>query len=87
MDQDNHIIVGVHVTDRVKKTPRIQEVFAEFGCHIKTRIGLHETSANFCSPNGLILLEMLDKPEVVDELQKKLKGIEGVDTQVMTFRH
>jgi hypothetical protein len=87
MKQDNHIILGVHVTDRVKKTPRIQELFAEYGCFIKTRLGLHEASDNFCSPNGLILLEMLDVPQKAEELQAKLKAIEGVDTQVMVFRH
>ncbi len=87
MKQDNHIILGVHVTDRVKKTPHIQELFAEYGCHIKTRLGLHEVSTSFCSPNGLILLEMLDEPAVAEELQKKLNAIEGVDTQMMTFRH
>ena len=87
MDQDNHIIMGVHVTDRVKKTPRIQELFAEYGCYIKTRLGLHEASENFCSPNGLILLEMLDEPKIAKELQRKLKAIKGIDTQIMTFRH
>lgn len=87
MKQDNHIIMGVHVTDRVKKTPRIQELFAEYGCFIKTRLGLHEASDKFCSPNGLILLEMLDEPGKADELQQKLKAIEGVETQMMTFRH
>ncbi len=87
MKQDNHIIMGVHVTDRVKKTPHIQEIFAEYGCHIKTRLGLHEVSSNFCSPNGLIILELLDEPKVVAELQGKLNAIEGVGTQIMTFAH
>jgi hypothetical protein len=87
MNQDNHIIMGVHITDRVKKTPRIQELFAEFGCHIRTRLGLHEASDKFCSPNGLIILEMLDEPKVVEELRAKLREIDGVETQTMVFRH
>ncbi len=87
MNKDNHIIMGIHVTDRVKKTPRIQELFAKYGCYIKTRLGLHEASDEFCSPNGLILLEMLDVPAKAKELQKKLNAIKGIDTKIMTFRH
>ena len=54
-----HLIFGVHITNRVKRVPEIQKVLTEFGCSIKTRLGLHEADAKVCSPNGLIILEMV----------------------------
>ena len=87
MKPDNHIILAVHITDRVKKAPTIQQVLSRFGCQIKTRIGLHEASPEFCSPNGLILLEMLDDLKTVKALQAKLDAIAGVETKRLVFGH
>ncbi len=83
---DNHVIVGVHITDRSKHVGEVQKVLTECGRGIKTRLGLHETNENACSPNGLLLLEMLDD-DTVDKCVEKLNGIEGVETQKMVFGH
>ena len=84
---DKHIIVGVHITERVKHAGEVQEVFTEFGCAIRTRIGLHETGPKQCSPNGMIMLEMLDDDAQVTAMNAKLKSIEGVEVQQMVFDH
>jgi DUF1009 family protein len=39
---DRHVIFGVHLTNRLTHANRVQEVFTEFGAHIKTRLGLHD---------------------------------------------
>ena len=39
---DKHIIYGVHVTNRMNKATNVQQLFSEYGCNIKTRIGLHD---------------------------------------------
>jgi hypothetical protein len=36
---DGHIILGIHVSDRLKNAVEVQKVFTEYGCNIKTRIG------------------------------------------------
>lgn len=84
---DKHIIVGVHITERVKHAGEIQKVFTEFGCQIRTRLGLHEANKGVCSPNGLILLDMVDDDAKVATLKKKLTAIAGVDVQSMVFDH
>lgn len=84
---DKHIIVGVHITERVKHAGEIQKVFTGFGCQIRTRLGLHEADKGICSPNGLILLDMVDDETNVDELQKQLTAIDGVEVQTMVFDH
>lgn len=83
---EDHTILGVHINDRVEHVDAVQHTFTEFGCNIKTRIGLHEAE-KFCSPNGLILLEVIGDDGKRTELETKLKAIEGVDVQKMTFVH
>jgi len=84
---DKHIIVGVHITERVKHAGEVQKVFTDFGCQIRTRVGLHEADKGVCSPNGLIILDMVDDDVKVSELKKKLLAIDGVEMQTMVFEH
>ena len=84
---DKHIVVGVHITERVKHAGEIQKIFTEFGCQIRTRLGLHEADKGVCSPNGLILLDMVDDDAKVAAFKKKLTAIDGVEVQSMIFDH
>jgi hypothetical protein len=83
---DKHIILGVHVTERLKKVPEVQKLLSEYGCNIKTRLGLHEVQ-NVCSPNGLLILEMHGDEVICLELGEKLSTIEGIEVQKMVFTH
>jgi len=83
---DKHMIVGIHISDRVKKSGDVQKIFTEYGCNIKTRIGLHEASDNVCAPNGVILLEVVGEESTCNEMAKKLGGLDGVDVQTMVFK-
>ena len=87
MGKPRHIVVGVHITDRVHHAHKVQDLLTEYGCSIKTRIGLHDVSDQFCSPNGLLLLEMAGDEKPIFELIDKLNAVEGVDTQQMVFDH
>ncbi len=60
-----HYIIGVHITDRVKNVPSVQAVLTEFGCFIKTRLGLHDISNDSCSPNGLLIVELLGDKQAI----------------------
>lgn len=82
-----HIILGVHVLERVSKAPDIQKLFTEYGCHIKTRIGLHDVNENVCSVRGLILLELFGDETQCQALYDKLSALEGVEVQRMVFEH
>jgi len=87
VSREDHIILGVHITERVQHAPQVQEIFTQYGCSIKTRIGLHEVSDQFCSPNGLVLLEMAGPEGPINELIRKLAEIEGVEVKKMLFDH
>ncbi len=87
MNKERHIILGVHVTDRVLHVPSVQDLLTEYGCSIKTRLGLHTASEGFCSPNGLILLEMAGPERPIQELMDKLNAIKGIEVRKMVFEH
>jgi hypothetical protein len=84
---DDHIILGIHVTDRLKNAVDVQKVFTEFGCNIKTRIGLHDVDANVCSPSGVVLIEFFGTDEEATAMMAKLNEVEGVVVQKMLFGH
>jgi hypothetical protein len=84
---EKHIILGVHVTDRLKRAAEVQRLFTEYGCNIKTRLGLHEIGAGSCAPSGLVLLEMYGEEAHCLSLGAKLDAIDGVEVQKMVFCH
>jgi hypothetical protein len=83
----DHVVLGIHVTDRLRRAGEVQKVFTEFGCHIKTRLGLHEVAENDCAGEGVVLLEILGGPEVRKDMVQKLAAIEGIDVKEMIFSH
>jgi hypothetical protein len=87
MSLQKHVIVGVHITDRIHHVDPVQQLLTESGCSIRTRLGLHDADEKFCSPNGLLLLEMIGTDETHDKLVGDLNQIEGVEAKKMVFDH
>jgi hypothetical protein len=83
----NHIILGVHITDRFKDAGTVQKVFTEYGSHIKTRLGLHEIEPGKPSRQGIIVLELVGAAAGCQELAARLAAIEGIEVQQMVFTH
>jgi hypothetical protein len=84
---DDHIILGIHVTNRLKNAADVQRVFTEYGCNIKTRVGLHDVDANVCSPSGVVLIEFFGSDDEASAMMAKLDEVEGVQVQKMLFGH
>jgi len=87
MKKHSHVIVGIHVTDRVKHAGVVQKVLTDYGAHIKTRLGLHDIGEEFSSPNGIIILEMVGGERQCLTILKKLATIRGIEAKKMVFRH
>ncbi|MDD4869363.1 MAG: hypothetical protein PHR77_02290 [Kiritimatiellae bacterium] len=86
MKHDDHVIVGIHVRNRVKRVPGIQKILTAFGNCIKTRIGLHDLSGK-SSGNGVIIVEMAGSKNKIGSFCKTLSRLDGVEVQAMVFRH
>jgi hypothetical protein len=78
-------VLGLLVTNRVENAPEVQKVLTEYGCNIKSRIGLHEVTENICSPAGLILIELFGDEKSYTEIEGRLKQIKGLQVQTMLF--
>ena len=82
MKKAKRTILGVHVAQRTRHTAKVQKILSDYGCSIRTRIGLHEAGAGFCSPNRLILLEVVDR---AGALAAALAKVPGVSVKKMVF--
>jgi hypothetical protein len=85
--EDSHIIVAIHVTNRVKQASLVQAVLTQYGKNIKTRIGLHEATGRTAAPNGVILLELVGASRCTKNIMAALNGISGVEAQHVVFEH
>ena len=77
-------ILIVSLSKRKETAAKVQEVFTDFGCLIKIRLGLHENS-NACADNGIIILELVSDAEKVCEFTKKLESIEGIKVKFVSI--
>ena len=87
MSDDTHKILAVHLTDRVTEAVEVQKVFTEYGCNIKTRVGLHDVAGDYCAPGGVIILELVGPDGITAEVGARLAAITGVETKVVEFPH
>jgi hypothetical protein len=84
---EKHVILGIHVRQRTKHIPEVQTILTEYGCSIRTRLGLHDADGKYCSPSGVILLELVGDEKQFDALEEKLSKVEGVEVKRMVFDH
>ena len=84
----DHIIIAIHVTDRVIQASRVQSLLTKYGGYIKTRIGLHEAgSGRSTSPNGIMLLELVGAERCSRKIISDLNAISGVEAKSVVFEH
>jgi hypothetical protein len=79
-------IIGINVTDRVNEAEKVQATLTKFGCSIKTRLGLHEVTNNYCDEGGLILVELTGDLVECEKLENELRKIEKLEVQKMVFK-
>ncbi len=78
-------LMGVLVRNRQTSATKVQAILTEYGCSIKTRLGLHEASETTCAAHGLVLLELTGKTEEMDKLEKALNAVPSVEAKVIKF--
>lgn len=68
---------------RRSSAPDFQKIITDYGCIIKTRLGIHDGVLDTCSDEGLIILELVGERVQVEELKTKLEGLPGVATRLV----
>lgn len=77
-------IIGLKISNRVTNAINVQKILTDFGCAIRTRIGLHHEEHGQCAPDGIVLLEITDD-EVALEIAKALCDVDGIQIEQMKF--
>lgn len=83
----DHVILGIHVTNRLRNAPAVQKIFTDYGSNIKTRLGLHEVTEATCAGEGVVLLEVIGGDDIRAAMVGKLGAIEGIEVKEMVFSH
>lgn len=82
---DKLTILGIRIDDRIAEAGEVQQILTRYGCSIKTRLGLHEVSNDYCSSAGLILLELTGPRDEQDRLHTELSKLPGITCRRMDF--
>jgi len=68
---------------RKKEAVTVQKILTEWGCLIRTRLGLHSGVLENCSPAGTIFIELEGETEKHNELARKLNLLKGVSAKIV----
>lgn len=73
------------VNMRKKEAVTVQKILTEWGCLIKTRLGLHDGVLDDCTESGTIFIELVGDKAKHDELARKLNLLNGVKAELITL--
>lgn len=78
-------VLLVLVSSRKESANTVQKILTEWGCLIKTRLGLHEGVLDNCTESGLIFLELAGDKSKHEEMARKLNLVKGVQAKLVTL--
>ncbi len=78
-------IMLILVGKRRESAVAMQKLLTDYGCYIKTRLGLHDASETVCSDDGLIILEMVGDPAKQQELFEALRKVPCLQVKMETL--
>ncbi|HQP91796.1 MAG TPA: hypothetical protein PLU24_03895 [Candidatus Omnitrophota bacterium] len=76
-------IMVVALDKRRAEAPEAQKILTEFGCIIKTRLGIHDGVMDKCTDQGLIILELVGTDEEKKQLGQRLENLPGTRVKVV----
>jgi hypothetical protein len=78
-------ILGIYISDRMKEATQVQSILTKFGCSIKTRVGLHEVTDDYCATSGIMILELTGDIAECRKLENELLKLETTEVKKMVF--
>lgn len=70
-------IIVLKIENRKETSKEVQSVLTDFGCEIRTRLGINDYKEEECSYTGLILIDVPNSLKAT-EMIKKIKEIKNV---------
>lgn len=78
-------IILILIDSRKDSAVKVQKILTEWGCMVKTRLGLHEGVLSNCSDHGLIFLEMAGEKEKLENIRNLLDNLPGVNAKLVSL--
>ncbi|MGQ1910490.1 hypothetical protein ACT3CE_11985 [Marinifilum sp. RC60d5] len=79
-------IFGILIRDKEKEKACVQQILARYVNSIKTRLGIYDIEHSESHPYGLILIQVVGTEKEMDQFEKEIYMIDGVEIQHMFFR-
>ena len=76
-------VMAILISTRREVAVKVQEILTEFGCIIKTILGIHDGVQDKCSEVGLVMLELVGTDKEINELNDKLSKVNGVNAKLV----
>jgi hypothetical protein len=78
-------ILLILIGKRKETAVSVQKILTEWGCIIKTRLGLHDGVLEDCTNQGLLICELVGSTEQRTELARKVALLPGVTSQIVNL--
>ncbi|MEI6079356.1 MAG: hypothetical protein WCQ53_01795 [bacterium] len=78
-------VLLILIGDRKQEAGVVQKILTDWGCMIKTRLGIHDGVLDSCSNSGLLVLDIVGEKTKNEEMTRKLNLIKGVKAQLVTL--
>jgi hypothetical protein len=78
-------IIGINVSNRSEVAEKVQKVLTNYGCSIRTRLGLNEADEIHYGSGGLIILELTGDEKEWEQMMKYLSEIDDIQVKFMDF--
>ena len=82
----NKEVLVILVDHRKAAAVNVQKILTEWGCLIKTRLGIHDGVLDNCSETGLIILELVGDQDKQTEMTRKLNLLSGVHAKLVDLK-
>jgi len=73
------------IKDRKGTAVTVQKILTDWGCTIKTRLGLHDGTLDSCTNSGLVILEIVGDKAKNEEMTRKLNLVKDVKAQLVNL--
>ncbi len=78
-------ILLVSLNNRKQTAVTFQKILTDWGCMVKTRLGIHDGVLTKCSSSGLVILDIVGQKKKLTEMTRKLNLVKGIKAKLITF--
>jgi hypothetical protein len=78
-------VLLVSLNDRKQTAVTFQKILTDWGCMVKTRLGIHDGVLNKCSNSGLVILDIVGQKKKLTEMTRKLNLVKGIKAKLVTL--